>query len=297
LACLMQRQSVGGPVTKTCPSSSDLPCFDATRDRLLIFTDAKTGSQSLQYSLQNSLPFFPGHVSELMKEYPLHMKCHNPVIAKDFLTKVKKNSTVWIVKSIRSVLERRISAYFQTLCRDNSENHCFDCKVCSEDDPSATSSAIKELVENFKEYESSHYNFSAIGSFEKATGIDIVPSKFDHVEGRLLVQSSVDGLKINTVIVRLEDISKWPSIIQPMFPLYKNESSNIASEKWYADIYHVFKASLYASLNATFLEDLFNVSDEMSFYTVAERSAIALRSLEGDNNFSGTSTRDQQKAE
>lgn len=297
LACLMQRQSVGGPVTKTCPSSSDLPCFDATRDQLLIFTDPKTGSESLQHSLQNSLPFFPPHVPELMKEYPLHMKCHRADIATDFLTKVEKNSTVWIVKSVRSVLEQQISAFFQTLCRDEDKNHCFDCKVCR-DDPTATatSSAIEELVENFKAHCSwlfsssgrqSTAQFSAIEEFEKATGTDIGPSKFDHVgpskfdhaEGRLLVQSSVNGLKINTVIVRLEDINRWPSIMKPMFPLYNNRSSNIGSEKWYADIYHVFKGSLYASLNATFLQEVFNLCDEMSFYTSEEQDAIARRSL------------------
>jgi len=211
----------------------------------------------------------------------LHMKCHDWDIARDFLTKVKKNSTVWIVQSKRSVLERGISVFFQTLCREG--HPCLDCKVCSEDDPSATSSVIKELVENFKASHDDIFNnnlhHSHSNIYKKGTGIDIVPSKFDHAKGRLLVQNSVDGLKINTVILRLEDISRWPSIMQPMFPLYKNVESNVASEKWYADIYHVFKASLYASLNATFLEDLFNSFDEMSFYTSAERDAIAQHSL------------------
>lgn len=257
-----------GPVVV---DGQDAPVFDPANDRILIFTQGKTGSSTLQTSFgkimqpANWLPY----CSELQVDYPPHMKTHSAVVAADFLQNVPDGTTVWILNPVRHIYTRAISEYFQSvshMCDDGKDEKCSEALTAT------------EFVNAFDHHHTQGSNWLT-KSFKDAIGVDLLQPKFNQRQGKLFLESSLANRKIYTVVLRLEDANRWQSILQRMFPGFRTINQNVGGERWYAEIYAQFKAAFRYTQHD--LSVMNRVDDSTHFYS-KEEQALFRRNAETD---------------
>jgi len=272
-----------------------LPVFNETHDQVLIFTEGKTGSNTLQNSFEDlTQPHFrPKYFTQPNTTYPRHVKCHNGFVAKDFIEKLPQYSTVWLVKSVRFFPARTISNYFQFLCEEEAYGGvsvdygtCKGCKVCAMKDvkdqalsESAWAEMYGELVKDFNQYAATRAGQGNLGHFNQSIGFHIDPKTFNHDEGRLLLERWKGDTKVNVVVLRVEDSASWVPTMQKMFKGYRTVDGNTAEAKWYADIYKRFQDTFRFSEDAKKLDLMAATDDDTLFYTQTEQDSFMSKNL------------------
>ena len=94
---------------RSSQNDSGVPMFNRDSDRILMYTQGKTGSSVLQVALGKlgeggeKIPWF----GNIQNEYPNNIKTHQHQMAKDFLEKTSAKCRVWVVLSVRHVLAKR----------------------------------------------------------------------------------------------------------------------------------------------------------------------------------------------
>lgn len=249
------------------PISVDaLPVYNASTDQILVFSEQKTGSNTLQDTLGQVVPAherLPQIEADMFMEvYPPNIKTHFAAVAKDYLAKAPPGKNVWIFKSVRNTYARAISYYFQQIC-DFGLNETCRKEMASDklDVPK-----MERVVEDFDYflthaflYELQNRPFKTLVAtptvFSDVTGEDIFQTKFNSTKGSLVFQIARGASNVNIVVLRLEDVARWEAILQPMFPDFvmggiNHGGTNRASEKWYIDVYNKFVARYNFSLDA-----------------------------------------------
>jgi len=261
----------------------DLPVYNGTTDQILVFSEQKTGSNTLQDTLGKVTPQHERLVQfdpdMLMEVYPPSIKTHYGQIARDFLEKTPPGKNVWVFKSVRNTYARATSYFFQQLCTFGKSvaRKEEDQKACKEElaIDKLDNSTMHKLEERFDSWMKSNYmsqlqNESmsvAIPSvFTDITGVDVFQTKFK--DGRLVFEQNRGTDKLYVVVLRLEEVDKWETILKPMFPDYKAGGTNLGEDKWYAAAYDMFKARYKFSDEA--VSELRKADLDSRFYTQSE---------------------------
>jgi len=238
-------------------AEDDLPEYSETTDQILIFSEQKTGSNTLQDTLgevtlqHKRLEQFDPYM--LMDEYPPNIKTHYGTIARDFLQKAPSGKNVWIFKSVRNTYARATSYFFQQLCTfgRNRATREEDQKACREKLAILDDATMHDLYGRFDSWMKSDFmsqlrNESSMSVaipsvFTDVTGVDVFQTKFEG--GRLVFEQKRGTNKLYVVVLRLEEVDQWETILKPMFPEYKAGGANRGASKWYGAAYDKFKAS------------------------------------------------------
>jgi len=234
--------------------SDSAPVFNASSDRILIFSEQKTGTNTLQDTLgqvtldHKRLPQW--EAGDFPDVYPENVKTHSSGIARDWLKKVPPEKNVWVFKSVRNTYSRALSYFFQSVC-DYGKNET--CKAGLTAD-NLDDSVMKRMVADFDEWVQTEYVRRLQGNggdatpsvFGDVTGVDVIQNDFDFKERRMLLQTQRGESKLYVVLLRLEDADQWETILQPLLPEYQaggvnGGGTNLAGEKWYADVYNQFE--------------------------------------------------------
>jgi hypothetical protein len=249
--------------------------FNCETDHVLMYTLGKTGSTSLQKSVQDYCNWadedFP-YIETMKTEYPRAMKVHRMHdVAADYLSKLPPSSTVWIITLVRNPFDRIFSAYFQShWCEYVSRN-----STLVHGDLTATKSrATEDLHAMLSHGQNDYFRF-----WENTTGIPMRKSEFDQTKKHIFLHKVQKSLTVNAILLRAEDIDDWGSILAPYMPGMRMETRNEADEKIYADFYHQIKQSFIFSDEE--IKDIMNNAPELQFYSPEEKAAM-IPSLESE---------------
>lgn len=231
-----------------------VPPFSCTKDHLLLYTLGKTGSSTFQLSLQRScgLRRFD-FLTQPQETYPRAVKVqHSHEAAADFLAKLPSTGALWIVTLLRHPFQRIPSAFFQT-------HWCL-----------YESGGLEEAMRGFHEKLTRPLNTSSYYQrWMNVTGVDPFQHRFSLERKRMLIKTTYKGRTLNVLVLRVEDIHQWESIVAPYFPNFKLISDNQANNKVYAELYSSFKSHFRFARSE--IASVLQTSVELRFYSPREQ--------------------------
>lgn len=104
--------------------------------------------------------------------------------------------------------------------------------------------------------------------WKNVTGVDLSQHPFDFDKKRMFINGKYKDRTLNVLLLRMEDISEWESILAPIFPNFKLMPDNQANEKVYASFYSRFKSAF--GFTQTEIDSILESSAELQFYRPSE---------------------------
>lgn len=260
-------QLVGGSSASDTSSNTSDVVFNCERDYLLVYTLGKTGSTTFEDS------FFKlcGDHHRIKwvnkpQDEPLHPNAKaiktqimGAQVAKDFLEKIPPRSNVWILTFVRDPFARMQSAFFQIMWKKIGEDNAENMK-------------LQELSSKFHKYVAgnmkAHTPYTTFwSSFSQTIGVDILSKSFDFDAKKIFISEPINQRNQRTLLLRLEDVDQWSTILAPHFGGFELVVGNDSTEKWYRDLYEQFKSQFV--WNRAEIDQLSTVK-ELQFYTQDE---------------------------
>jgi hypothetical protein len=170
--------------------------------------------------------------------YSRLFKCHNEDVASDYMSKVPKDSRVWIFTMVRNPFSRAASYFFEALNQSADDSGLLDQGV---DD-------VAQYVDRFHTshvlnswYQEQETEF--ISNFEESFGVNMTGKAFDHSRSRLFTSSVNDTKTTLFFLLRLDDTAQWTDVVAEYIPGFVLAEENEADDKasLYADMYEQFK--------------------------------------------------------
>lgn len=232
--------------------------FDPSHDGMMVYSEPKTGSGSLEWS------------AGLMLEPPCRVRhargtraimCHAESCATDFLNSRPSGSRTWILSSNRNPFEMRPSALFQEIYGHWT----------ADDIRTANMSALSDTFHT-KYGKSSPRWWTK--HFYDTFGLNITAQPFDFEKKLLHVEHVWNSRQLSVIALRLEDSRQWNEILRPFFPKMRLVKANQMAAKGstLASKYREF----LGALRWTDTELDFNSRTESftHFYTLEEQRAF-----------------------
>ncbi|KAJ1462606.1 hypothetical protein M885DRAFT_584324, partial [Pelagophyceae sp. CCMP2097] len=202
------------------------------QDRLLIYTVGKTGSETLQQSLEaftgQPVPYFHGEKGEILNRIgarkQVGVKCHKFEAAREFRDAAKK-SRLWTVALVRNPFDREASAFFQ-----NFDRHASGPCGTTKHDFDSIKAVFDKCRLGLSEDDAAFYP-----KFRKLTHVTLLDHASTVRENRTLRLYGVSG---PVLLLRLEDMKSWATSLQPFF---HNASFGHRNSADNADLYETFK--------------------------------------------------------
>ena len=253
--------------------SLDVTPWNSTTDRLLLYTLGKTGSTSLELAFgcltgRPRLPFVRNDDQYLALETPPRgFKTHVASVAQRMVEMVRpQDSNLWMIIPVRDTLARAKSDFFQNL----------DSGYVG---PAARNWSLAQIMSRYNTLEPRLVGISIIDTLQQVLGerVDWLP-RFDPSSHDLW---AVRGT-LRLLIVRAEDSTHWPSIIERRMgvEIRLPSAANSGGDKWYGELYQAFKSGYVSevetvrrALKSTDMRLLYN-EDETNRFAA---SALLLR--------------------
>jgi hypothetical protein len=214
---------------------------------------------------------------EKQETYARFYRSHFADVAADYVSKVPKESRLWIFTMIRNPFSRAASFFFEA----DSQG----------DDGNLLEQGIDDVEKYASAFHSSHM-FEGYDSwyqeqerqymvnFTEATGVPMTGKDFDHSRSRLFASSVKDTKVINVVLLRFEDIAQWSNAIAEYAPgfVLAEENEGEGKSSLYADMYEEFKNHfVYSDSEKAKLL----VSDVFQYYNSSELASVTTGQMVG----------------
>jgi hypothetical protein len=208
--------------------------------------------------------------------YSRLFKVHNRDVASDYLSKVPKESRLWIFTMMRNPFSRAASFFFEEM--DQGVGLSSQLLEQGVDDVAQyvdSFHSIDLLNEWYQEQESEF-----ISGFENITGIPVSGKTFDNSKSRLFTSSVKDTKETLVVLLRMDDVAQWTDVIAEYASGFVLADENEAEDKsvLYSDMYEQFKNNfVYSdSEKAKLLE-----SDVFQYYNSSEVVSVTTGQMVG----------------
>jgi hypothetical protein len=175
--------------------------------------------------------------AEKQETYSRLFKSHNHDVASDYVSKVPKESRLWIFTMIRDPFSRAPSFFFEG---DKDNDHLLDQGI---DDAQYVNSFRNSTLLNDDHpwYQEQEREFML--NFENSTGVNMTGKAFNHSRNHLFTSSVKDTKETLVVLLRLDDVAQWTDVVAEYAPGFVLTDENEADDKssLYADMYEQFK--------------------------------------------------------
>lgn len=222
-------------------------------DHLMVYGLPKTGTTTLSWSTgQLCNKYEVLYVGEKLNEYPTAIDVHLAHdAAKDFVRRIPPNQTLWILSAVRFPVARLMSDWFQN-------NYCLI----------NTTAAGAKLYNDWVWGRANKGTQSYFSEWAEVTGMDLLSQSFDHEKKHNFIEYSMDGRSIKVILLRMEDVANWETIVSQYLPGWKMVDGNQGDDKVYAEDYENFKQNFFYKKSQ--LQTILANSPELHFYTKTE---------------------------
>jgi hypothetical protein len=213
--------------------------------------------------------------AEKQETYSRLFKSHNHDVASDYVSKVPKESRLWIFTMIRDPFSRAASFFFEA---DGNDGFLLNSGIDDVEKYVKGFHNSEMLQDDTPWYQKTERDF--LSNFHNSTGVLMTGNDFDHNGARLFKSSVIDTKVTNAVLLRMEDIAQWTHVVAEYAPGFVLEEDNQAEDKseLTADMYDQFKSQFMFtdSERARLL-----ASDVLQFYNSTEVASMMLGQMVG----------------
>lgn len=258
--------------------SLDVTPWNSTTDRLLLYTLGKTGSTSLELAFgcltgRSRLPFVRNIAADgiwrddqylALETPPRGFKTHVASVAQRMVEMVRPQDTnLWMIIPVRDTLARAMSDFFETL----------DTQYVG---PAVRNWSLAQIMSRYKTLEPHMVGRSIIDTLQQVLGerVDWLP-RFDPSSHDLW---AVRGT-LRLLIVRAEDSTHWPSIVERRMgvKIQLPSAANSGEDKWYGELYQAFKSGYVSEVET--VRRALKSTDMRLLYTEDETNRFAASAL------------------
>lgn len=242
---------------------------------ILIYQHGKVASTTLANSIENQgiktikqHSFYNNITKDIFVNYKsskFYNKSKDSLIStikrRIILYLLKMNSNVKIISLVREPISRNISFYFQEfqiplMDIAKSTNHTVSKNF-----------NIDKLIDDFYlNFNHQHGIKWFDNEFKKSFGVDVFNHEFNSKKGYSIINQN----DLDIMIIKLEKIKDLKEQIKKFVGLkkFKLIKENLASKKWYSEVYKEFKSKI--EINEEYIDLLYNSRYMKHFYTKKE---------------------------
>lgn len=260
--------------------------FDPHTDGILVYSEGKTGTTSLQTSAGAMMipPCYVGGDRLAAKRLAAHIptkavKCHGPDCPMPFLQNRPEGSRTWIITSNRNPFAMYPSTLFQGVghwAKEQIESVTMDY-LLDQFHVKATH-PLHGVPHHPAQWYKVHY-YDTIG-------LNVTAQPFDHKKKLQHMTHTWNNRHFEILIVRLEDSHDWEGLLKPYFPKMHLLKSNEASDKYYEQKYKEFLSVVQYTDKEI---DTISQSESLNhFYTKQEKEMFISRARDKASRMSNT---------